>query len=111
MFEAVNRLALIISPKQPLSNWIKEVAPEKYLEAFNGSDSGTVYLVQEFNYTDDVEKFLKKFYKIIFETELATWCVDEACWPQKRDWHIFEEWFDVKFQSRVLDLGKGKINK
>ncbi len=79
-FDAVNRHAIVVKPKQPLLDWINALYPDM---AEDGSET-TVYLVKERDSFGDTEKWLKRNFNNIFENELNGRHTDENEWPQKR---------------------------
>jgi hypothetical protein len=47
----------------------------------------------------------------IFELELSSWMADDETWPEKINYKMFLEWFDVEYHSMVFDSLKDDIEK
>lgn len=102
----VDRQALYLAPKKPLTDWVNYVFPDEEKispEAPLANDWGTVYLVPIFNSEEEYEAWMKENFQAFFETELFDWCEDETQWPSPLTMELFQEWFHVSFQSVVLD--------
>jgi hypothetical protein len=106
-FDAVNRHAVVIKPKQPVLDWINALYPDM---AEDGNET-TVYLVKERDSFEDTEKWLKRNFNDIFENELNGRHTDENDWPQKRTYKLFTEWFDTEIHTMVDDIEEGPIRK
>ena len=106
-FDAVNRHAIVVKPKQPLLDWVNAIYPDM---AEDGSET-TVYLVKERDSFEDTEKWLKRNFNDIFENELNGRHTDENDWPQKRTYKLFTEWFDTEIHTTVDDIEEGPIRK
>ena len=77
----------------------------------NLSTDCTAILLPHFDHDEASLKFIKSKYTKIFELELDSWSADKSAWPNKRNYHVFLEWFDIEFHSEVLVFGKGEIEK
>jgi hypothetical protein len=97
----INRAAITISYKQPFIDLNNKLCPDMPME-LNVLGESKTYLVKE-NF-GDAEKVIKKHYKEIFEEELEGIWIDENDWPQKRDWKLFNEWFNFEISDWVMDL-------
>jgi hypothetical protein len=106
----VNRGAIILEPTEAYLEWAKSCPDgdtELTLEELR-KDS-TVYLIPDCDYEADVENWLKRNYAAMFEYELDNWHRDERFWPEKRSFKLFKKFFNVRFRSMVIDMGKDKI--
>ena len=56
-------------------------------------------------------EYVRRSHCFIFELELWGWITAEELWPQKRNWRMFKEWFDIEINSEVFDLVDGRIEK
>ena len=56
-------------------------------------------------------EYVRKKHSLIFEWALWGWVTDEEFWPQKRNWKMFKEWFDIEINSEVFDLVDARIEK
>ncbi|GAC1307140.1 MAG: hypothetical protein NVSMB24_18440 [Mucilaginibacter sp.] len=106
-YEAVNRHAIVVKPKQPLLDWINTIYPDM---AEDGSET-SVYLVKEREGYEATEKWLKRNFNDIFENELNGRHTDENDWPQNRTYKLFTAWFDTEIHITVDDTEKGPIRK
>ena len=106
-FDTVNRSAIAIKPKQPLLDWINGLYPDMIED---GSET-TVYLVKEKYDVGELENWLKRNFKDIFENELNERHTDEADWPQKRNYKLFKEWFDTEIHTMVVDIEESPLRK
>jgi len=99
----INRTLLIIIPKTPFLDWVKNFNIE--------IDSGeySAYLIpeeyDEYNYKD----YLKKNFKDIFDSELYGILRDSDFYPEKRDYETFNKWFETHVCDTVFDLGNDPI--
>jgi hypothetical protein len=106
-FWAINRVALIVRPKQPYIDWangLEESGPKLSLERPN--QEYTIYLVEELDLDLDPGPALQRHHSSIFEQELAGWHRDPSAWPQNRNLRTFLDWFDVEMHSMVVDLAE-----
>jgi hypothetical protein len=105
MAKAVNRSCLIVSPAKGYVDWARSCPGGHPGEGVvDPGEAGTVYLIPEPE--AGPEKWLAKNYRAIFENELEAWYQDESAWPQDRSLKAFKTFFDVRFCSMVLDMGK-----
>ena len=106
----INRAALIVIPKQPYIDWANTLDEEgPKLDINDPHYESSVYLADNIVYESDIVAILKRYYRIIFEHELASWYLDTRAWPQKRGFRTFKAWFEVKVSSVVPDLCKDPI--
>ena len=101
---AVNRSALVVTPKKPFRDWAASIdaeAPKHAAELLNGHFS--VYLVPPDPKEEQESAPLKGFFRVIFEQELESWCTDPELWPKRRDLRTFLDWFDARAESLVWD--------
>ena len=106
----VNRCAVVLEPTSAYLEWAKS-CPEgdEGLTLDEVREEGTVYLIPEVD--AEPETWLKRNYKAMFEHELESWCTDDAFWPEDRSFKAFKGFFDIRFCSMVLDMGKGAIER
>ena len=69
----------------------------------------TAYLIPEVDAEPDA--WLKRNFATIFEHELYAWCVDTELWPKDRSFKAFKKFFNIRFCSMVLDMGKEPISR
>lgn len=101
----LNRVAIIIYPKQPFVDWANSLNP--------GDEPMTLEFVQEtpavFLIGDNTEPeagpdLMKICMNGIMVGWLGSFTDDEASWPKKRDWEFFNAWFDWVITPEVSDL-------
>ncbi len=73
------------------------------MEQISTHDYASAFLIPEFTYTKDTRAWVKKNWKALFENLLFEWSEDKKTWPKNRNWKMFNEFFDVKWESMVLD--------
>lgn len=101
----INRSAIIIKPLQPFIEWCSNLYPDD-LEDIKGTNT---YLISE--EIEDVEAWLKKKFDKIFSFELESWHLNKKEWPQKRNYKMFKEWFEIEISTLVYDFEKQPIFK
>lgn len=106
--KTINRTALLIKGREPYVKWANSFDEGDPILDINDQHS-TAYLIpdtyDEFNY----EKYLKKNFKIIFESELEAWMADPNVWPQQLTYKKLKEWFEIQVSDIIFDLGKGDV--
>jgi len=66
-------------------------------------------LIPEVDYAVEADAPLQEIYPRIFEIELDTWYTDRTCWPTRRDYQTFVDWFDIEICEMVLDVSGDEI--
>ena len=108
----INRSVAIIKPKQPFVDWANSVGNEK--DQYSISDFSTdcsVILLPVVDSDEHAEAFIKDIFQDLFELELSSWMADDDTWPEKINYKMFLEWFDVEYHSMVFDSLKDDIEK
>ena len=102
----INRSAIIVKPKQPYLEWAKQDDAEGLAESVFESlrTEPHVYLLPEYEDPTSQQEVLEEFWPTLFEAMLAGWLRDPDCWPQKRTFEMFQEWFEIQMSSVVEDL-------
>ena len=101
----INRSALIATVKQPFVDWLHTADPtSKHIGLAEVNHEPTVYLVPEFESKEEFAEWLEQHCEIIFEEQLGGWWTDEQSWPPNRGIEVFQEWFECRLHSMVLDL-------
>ena len=103
----INRNAIILKPQQPFLDWYAKLYPEDDFE--EDIKETNIYLIDDT--IDDVEKWLKKKFDKFFMMELDDWHTNKKEWPQKRNYKMFNLWFQVEISSMVYDLEKNPVLK
>ncbi len=102
----INRYAIVLKPLQPLMDWINNLDPEHKITEI---DEANVYLVDDD--IGDLEVWLRKKFDKFFKLELEEWVTDKKEWPQKRNYKMFKQWFQIDISSMVYDMEKRPIFK
>jgi len=104
----INRAAVILRYKEPAIKWINEADPYNdnpgiTIESVN--EERTVYLIsdKDADTPEDVEKWIKLNYDVLFESELEGWYTDEELWPKSRSMNLFRKWFAVECHTVIED--------
>jgi hypothetical protein len=111
MFQ-IDRSVAVIKPKQPFVDWVNSLGDEE--EQYSISDFSTdcsVILLPVVDSDEHAEAFIKNMFQDIFELELSSWMADDETWPEKINYKMFLEWFDVEYHSMVFDSLKDDIEK
>jgi len=99
---SINRMAVIVKPKQPFINWIKKQDPN-FKMTEEKHDCKNIYLLPEED-GDDWQEYVKKECVWIFGNQLKDWNTDPHTWPLNRGWNAFNKWFDFEVQTMIYDL-------
>ena len=104
--KVLHRSAITVSYKKPFVDLNNRLFPELQMDENMLGESKT-YLIDNLN--DNAEEVIKKYYKIIFETELEGVSIDKNEWPKKLSVKLFNEWFNYEISDWVMDLSKKRI--
>lgn len=102
----INRYAIVLKPKQPFFEWINNLYPDDKISQI---EEVNIYLVDDD--IDDLEKWLQKKFDKFFVMELNDWHTNKKGWPQKRNYKMFKQWFQVDVSSMIYDLEKRPVMK
>lgn len=94
----INRTAIIVKPLQPFLDWCFNLYPNE-IDEFKETRT---YLISE--EIEDVEVWLKKKFDKVFMFELESWHFNKKEWPQKRNYKMFQEWFQIDISTMVYDF-------
>jgi hypothetical protein len=94
----INRSAIIIKPLQPFIDWCSNLYPED----LDDIKKTRTYLVSED--IEDIDSWLVKKFDKLFTFELASWHENKKEWPQKRNYKMFKEWFQIDISILVYDF-------
>ncbi len=109
----INRAVAVIKPKQPFVDWINSHPDSAGFTTSleEARQDCTAYLLPDYDEDSEAKSFIKDLSADIFEIELDSWYHDETTWPRKRDFQIFQKWFDVEIHSMVIDPYENEIVK
>lgn len=94
----INRSAVILKPLQPFLDWLSILYPDEISEI----NETTTYLINE--EITNVDAWLRKKFDKLFMKELEGWHTNKKDWPQKRNYKMFKQWFQVDISRMVYDL-------
>lgn len=100
----IDRTVLMLRPLQPFIDWLTNLYPDE-VDDFNDYNT---YLIDE---DTDVEAWLRKKFDKLFMMELEAWHSNKKEWPQKRNYKMFKQWFQVDISTMVYDLEKYPVSK
>jgi hypothetical protein len=111
----INRAAIILKATQAAADWINEVDPDQESDPITVKDvheDCLIYLVPEEVETDIHAKvWALNNAEVLLEEFLYGWYQDEDLWPKNIGPKLFEEWFDVKYHSMIVDTLDEPIEK
>ena len=109
MFE-VNRSVLIIKPRQPFADWLKQLPGTPAVDLAELRGNGNAVLIPN---VDDVEPadFLASHFESLFSAELADWCEDESLWPTPLSATLFMDWFDLDIHAVLTDMVSAPLER
>lgn len=109
-FEMVDRNAVLVAPKKTFFAWLNTLHPDDPVKEHQVKEH-TIYLIHETGNEEGFEDWLILHYEALFEEELYQWHMNEADWPQKRDYTLFKKWFRVQLHSMVMDFESDELTK
>jgi hypothetical protein len=101
----INRSAIIIRPLQPFIDWYSNLYPED----LDDIKKTRTYLISED--IEDIDFWLAKKFDKLFIFELASWHQNKKEWPQKRNYKMFKEWFQIDISRMIYDFEINPILK
>lgn len=103
----INRKAIIMKPLQPFLDWYFALYPEDDDEDFLGETK--IFLISD--EVEDTTAFLRKKYDRFFKEALESYHFNKKEWPQKRNYKLFNQWFQVDISHVIYDLEKEPVFK
>jgi hypothetical protein len=108
-FENVHRAAMVLTPKQTYFDWVKKLEPG--IPILPEMKEPMVYLLPDFETTQEAGQWLRKHFDNFFQEKLSEWVPDEKQWPAKRTFKMFEEWFAYSLCTMVWDTMEQSLDK
>lgn len=109
----INRIALIVTPQQPLLDWITGFSDESLPSLSELQQESSTYLLDEPVQEQQLDKLLLQLtaqhYQQIWDSELAIWDENLDHRPQDFTLDHFKMWFKVSLSGLTFDLGKQKL--
>ena len=104
----VNRVSLIITPKEPMYQWIKSVAQEDAPSFDEISNESSCYLLDEPMQAAEISELKKalinQYFLTIWKSELSIWDEYLDKQPDSMNEDTFTQWFNVTFSGLTFDL-------
>ncbi len=110
MLPMVNRVALVVRPREPYAAWANAVDDEAEYDLAVHRNEPEVFLLPVWA-ADDLDAAIAEHWKAIFEQELEAWCTDDTAWPRKRTLAMFRDWFEVGLAEPVWDLATEELER
>ena len=101
----INRSAIIVKPLQPFIDWCSNLYPED----LDDIKETRTYLISED--IEDIDSWLAKKFDKLFSFELESWHTNKKEWPQKRNYKMFKEWFQIDISTMIYDFEINPIQK
>jgi hypothetical protein len=106
----LNRSAIVVTPKRPFLGWLHSVDPSSLdLTLYDIGQEPMIYLVRECESDEEFGDRLRDIFPVIFEDQLAGWWTDQSAWPTHRTFDTFQDWFECRFYSLLMDLHDGPL--
>jgi hypothetical protein len=104
MLPALNRSAVIVTPKQPFLDWLHVADPTSLTLTLDDVREPTIYLLPDCEDDGDLRAHVRNYGDTIFEDQLDGWYRERSGWPADRDFKTFCLWFEYRAHTLVLDL-------
>ena len=101
----INRSAIIVKPLQPFIDWCSNLYPED----LDDIKETRTYLISED--IEEIDSWLAKKFDKLFTFELTSWHTNKKEWPQKRNYKMFKEWFQIDISTMIYDFEINPIQK
>lgn len=101
----IDRSAIIIKPLQPFIDWCSNLYPED----LDNIGKIRTYLISED--IDDIDLWLENRFDKLFSFELNSWHIKKKEWPQKRNYKMFKEWFQIDISRMIYDFELKPVQK
>jgi len=104
----VNRISLIVTPKQPMHQWISSIAQDETPSFEEISNESSCYLLDEPTQAVDIAQLkttlIAQHYLTIWNSELSIWDEYLDAAPQNMTQESFNQWFNVSLSGLTFDL-------
>jgi hypothetical protein len=105
----VNRTVVVLHPRAPFIDWVvNTLQADAPVPRASVSEPCNSYLLPPFEDMGAKERYLKQYYRQMFEAELDVWITDPELWPE-RNLRTFRAWFHATFHELVYDLAPGVL--
>ncbi|MGE5496425.1 MAG: hypothetical protein ACM3Q2_00005 [Syntrophothermus sp.] len=109
---SVDRHLLIIRPREPFLDWLKNIAPENQaLTLSHLSHDNTAFMIPKHDMPEEDHRYIRSIFPDLFDMVLEEWVLDTDLWPADRTYEKFRDWFDLDIHSVLLDTSETEIQK
>jgi len=109
----VNRISLIITPKQPMHQWVQSVSPDDAPSFEELKNESSCYLIdepeQEVLLEELISQLVSANYQKIWNNELSVWDEYLDNVPTEMNEIEFKNWFNVTLSGLTFDLAKNPL--
>jgi len=109
----VNRIAVVVKPKQPYVDWANGLPDETHKNTLSQMRKyGAVFLLPDtaFFASENVD-LVEHVAPMMFCAMLNSWYRDTDLWPKDITFKAFKKWFEYEIVEEVLDTMGYKISK
>ena len=104
MLPALNRCAVIVTPKQPFLDWLWAVDWSNLRLTMADIVEPTIHLLPACEDDETMARWIRKYAPAMFEDQLQGWWTEAAAWPTDRSYKRFKLWFAFEANTMLLDL-------
>ena len=108
--DVINRSAVIVMPAEPFLDWLHRAdSTSSELKLEDLRREPTVYLLPEYDTEPEALDHLREVCGEIFEEQLNGWYRLPSTWPVDRSFETFNQWFEYRFHSMLVDLCEDRL--
>lgn len=107
--DPINRSLVIVIPKQAFIDWFNEIilsGEEEVISLEEAQEDCNAYLIPDYESPEECLEYIKGRKEALIKIELEDWVDNQSLWPKVLNLELFDEWFDVLYQSTVWDLAE-----
>ncbi|NRA71681.1 MAG: hypothetical protein HRU24_11705 [Gammaproteobacteria bacterium] len=109
----LNRISLVITPQQPMLDWITTFTNEELPSLIEFQSESSSYLLDEPENELPIDvlitEIISQHYLTIWQSELSVWdeFLDHA--PTQPNLNLFLQWFNVQLSGLTFDLAQDQL--
>jgi len=110
----LNRAALVLVAKQEFVDWIHSTPDDLdfiTLKGIHEQGDPTVVLIPQTDSEEETENIIRDLAPGLLAAELAYFCEDEDCWPERLDHVTLRKFFQVMVESTPTDSVEGPLER
>jgi len=104
----VNRISLIVTPQQPMHQWLIDTKFEGVPSYSELSSESSCYLIEEPTEEQPLDELIAQLISLhsnaIWHSELSVWDEFGDDTPPLRDSEHFKQWFNIALSGLTFDL-------